>query len=345
MKGWKQMGKYYTLNERIKIETLLENKFTPMEIADQLGRHYTSVYREIKRGTVTLIDTHLKPYQKYCADVGQQKMEDASHNKGIDLKIKNDLKTVKAVENYIKVEKYSPYAISRELSTTDGYTPLCESTIYNYIHNGIFLNVTENDMLYKNHKKKQETEKRVKYNKTGMKSIEDRPKEVSKRETFGHWEMDTVYSGKDKSKSCLLVLSERMTRHELMYKMKDRTAQSVVDAINAIEDKIGFDKFRNIFKTITCDNGVEFSKHKEIELSNTTVGIRTQLYFCHPYNSGERGTNENTNKMIRKYIKKGEDIANYSDRQIKEIQDKINNYPRKLLGGLSSNEYAMLCNI
>ena len=256
------MGKYYTLNERIKIETLLENKFTPKEIADQLGRHYTSVYREIKRGTVTLIDTHLKPYQKYCADVGQQKMEDASHNKGIDLKIKNDLKTVKAVENYIKVEKYSPYVISRELSTTSSYTPLSESTIYNYIHNGILLNVTENDMIYKSHKKKQETEKRVKYNKTGMKSIEERPKEISKRKTFGHWEMDTVYSGKDKSKSCLLVLSERMTRQELMYKIKDRTAQSVLDTINAIENKIGFEKFRNIFKTNNYQKFQEELKEK-----------------------------------------------------------------------------------
>lgn len=339
------MGKYYTLNERIKIETLLDNKFTPKEIADQLGRHYTSVYREIKRGTVTLIDTHLKPYQKYCADVGQQKMEDASHNKGVDLKIKNDYKTLKTVENYIKVEKYSPYVISLELSVSDGYTHLSESTIYNYIHNGIFLNVNESDMIYKNHKKKQETEKRVKYNKTGMKSIEDRPKEISKRNTFGHWEMDTVYSGKDKSKNALLVLSERMTRHELIYKIKDRTAQSVLDTINDIEKRIGLKKFRNVFKTITCDNGVEFSKHKEIELSRNKTAIRTQLYFCHPYNSCERGTNENINKMIRKYIKKGEDIANYSDEQIKEIQDKINNYPRRLFGGLSSNEYVKLCNI
>lgn len=339
------MGKYYTLNERIKIETLLDNKFTPKEIADQLGRHYTSVYREIKRGTVTLIDTHLKPYQKYCADVGQQKMEDASHNKGVDLKIKNDYKTLKTVENYIKVEKYSPYVISLELSVSDGYTPLSESTIYNYIHNGILLNVNESDMIYKSHKKKQETEKRVKYNKTGMKSIEDRPKEISNRNTFGHWEMDTVYSGKDKSKNALLVLSERMTRQELIYKIKDRTAQSVLDTINDIEKRIGLKKFRNIFKTITCDNGVEFSKHKEIELSRNKTVIRTQLYFCHPYNSCERGTNENINKMIRKYIKKGEDIANYSDEQIKEIQDKINNYPRKLFGGLSSNEYVKLCNI
>lgn len=339
------MGRYYTLNERIKIETLLENKFTPKQIAEQLGRHYTSVYREIKRGTVTLIDTHLKPYKKYCADVGQQKMVDCGHNKGVDLKIKNDYKTLKTVENYIKVEKYSPYVISRELSTTDGYTRLSESTIYNYIHNGIFLNVDESDMIYKSHKKKQETEKRIKYNKTQMKSIEDRPKEIAKRNTFGHWEMDTVYSGKDKSKTALLVLSERMTRQELIYKIKDRTAQSVLEKINEIEKRIGFDKFRNVFKTITCDNGVEFSKHKEIELSSIKTAIRTQVYFCHPYNSCERGTNENINKMIRKYIKKGEDIGNYTDRQIKHIQDKINNYPRKLFGGLSSNEYIKLCNI
>lgn len=339
------MARYYTLNERIKIETLLENKFTPKEIAEQLGRHYTSVYREIKRGTVTLIDTNLKPYKKYCADAGQQKMENAGHNKGVELKIKNDYKTLKTVEKYIKEEKYSPYAISRVLGTTEGYTALSKGTIYNYIHNGIFLNVTEKDMIYKKHGKKKEKIKRIKYNKTGMKSIEDRPTDILKRNTFGHWEMDTVYSGKDKSKTALLVLSERMTRYELIYKIKDRTAQSVLDVINSIEKRTGLKKFRNIFKSITCDNGAEFSKFKEIELSRTKTAVRTQVYFCHPYCSGERGTNENTNKMIRKYIPKGGDIGKYTNRQIKEIQDKINDYPRKLFGGMSSNEYARLCSI
>lgn len=234
------MGKYYTLNERIKIETLLENKVSPKEIARQLGRHYTSVYREIKRGTVVQLDTHLKPYEKYCADVGQRKMEEAGHNKGVDLKIKNDISTLKTAEKLIKEERYSPYAVSVYLGTTDNHTHLSKGTIYNYIHGGIFLNLTDDDLIYTKHKKTEKQDKRPKYNKTGMKSIEDRPKEINKRDTYGHWEMDTVYSGKDKGKTCLLVLSERMTREERIIKIMDRTAQSVLDAINEMEKEIGY---------------------------------------------------------------------------------------------------------
>lgn len=339
------MGKYYTLNERIKIETLLENKVPKKEIARQLGRHYTSVYREIKRGTVVQLDTHLRPYEKYCADVGQRKMEEAGHNKGVDLKIKNDISTLKKAEKLIKEERYSPYAVSVVLGATDGATPLSKGTIYNYIHGGIFLNLTDDDLIYKTRKKTEKQAKRPKYNKTGMKSIEERPEEISRRDTYGHWEMDTVYSGKDKSKTCLLVLTERMTREERIMKIMDRTAQSVLNAMNELESRIGYDVFKRTFKTITCDNGVEFSKHKELELSNTCVGIRTQVYFCHPYCSSERGTNENSNKLIRKYIPKGCDIGDYSTERIQEIEDMINNYPRELFGGLSTNEYKRICNI
>ena len=336
------MGKYYTLNERIKIETLLDNRVNPKEIARQLGRHYTSVYREIKRGTVMFVDTNLKPYKKYCADVGQRKMENAARNKGVELKIKNDFETLRTVETLVRDKRYSPYAVSVCLRTTGARTCLSKGTIYNYIHGGVFLNLSDKDLIYKNHKHRKEKDKKIKYNKTGMKSIEDRPNDILKRDVYGHWEMDTVYSGKDKSKTALLVFSERMTRQELVRKIKDRTAQSVLDKINEMEKEMGYKAFRNVFRTITCDNGSEFLKHKEIEMSCTKVGKRTTLYFCHPYCSGERGTNENTNKLIRKYIPKGADIGAYTDEQIKEIEDTINNYPRRIFGGLSSNEYRHL---
>ena len=333
------MGKYYTEVERIKIETLLNNGYKPKEIAVQLNRHYTSVYREIKRGTVELLDTHLKPYKKYCADVGQRKMKEVSHNKGIDIKIKNDNETLDYIENLIRNKRYSPYAVSIILNNSDGHTRLSKGTIYNYIHNGVFPHMNEKNLLYKIKPKKEKVEKRPKYNKSGMKSIEERSKEILKRDSFGHWEMDTVYSGKDKSKSCLLVLSERMTRHEKIYKLKDRKAQSVLDKINDIEKSLGTDKFKAIFKSITCDNGVEFSKHKEIETSCKNGKDRTVLYFCHPFASCERGTNENENKLIRKYIPKGDDISKYSDEQIRGIENIINHYPRKLFDGLSSIQF------
>lgn len=334
------MSKYITEAERYKIETMLEDKVDPKEIANRLGKHFTTIYREIKRGTVTLIDSNLKEYKKYCADVGQRKQEEKGHNKGIELKIGNDLNTVKYIENLIKENRYSAYAVNIELKKSDEFTNLSTQTIYNYINKGIFLNVDRNDLIYNKTKKKEEvTQRRPSLKMLGVKTIEERPKEISKRETAGHWELDTVYSGKGKSKACLMVLTERLTRQEMIRKLPDRTAQSVVDAIDRIEQDFGKEKFRTVFKTITCDNGVEFTKHVEIETSCIDSMRRTFLYFCHAFCSSERGSNENANKLIRKYIPKSADIGEYTEDDIADIENMINNYPRKLFKGLSSNEY------
>lgn len=343
----KNMAKYFTFYERTKIETLLENGVKPVEIAEQLNRSFTAVYREIKKGTVVQKDTNLKLYTKYLADAGQRKQDKKGHNKGAKTKLKNEISTLKKIQNLVIKEKSAPYAISVILGRADGCTPICTGTIYSYIHKGIIPDVTDKDLTYKTKKKKNKDREhtRIRYQKSGAKSIEDRPKEVKDRTAYGNWEMDTVYSGKDKSKSCLLVLTERMTREERIYKIKDRTAQSVLDKINEIEKEIGTDNFKNIFKTITADNGGEFALHTDIEKSCVTDTQRTALYFCHPFASCERGSNENANKLIRKYIKKGEDIGNYTDGQIKEIEDRINNYPRRLFGGLSTNEYKRMLGI
>lgn len=343
----KTVARYFTFYERTKIETLLENGVKPVEIAEQLNRSFTAVYREIKRGTVEQKDTNLKVYTKYLADAGQRIQDKKGHNKGAKIKLKNEISTLETIEKLINEEKFAPYAISVILGRTDGCTPVCTGTIYNYVHKGIIPNVADKDLTYKTKKKKNKDRERtrIRYQKSGAKSIEDRPEGIKDRAAYGNWEMDTVYSGKDKSRTCLLVLTERTTREELIYKIKDRTAQSVLDKINEIEKEIGTDNFNNIFKTITADNGGEFALHTDIEKSCVTDTQRTALYFCHPFASYERGSNENANKLIRKYIKKGEDIGNYTDEQIKDIENKINNYPRRLFDGLSANEYKQICNI
>ena len=334
------MGKYIKESERYIIETMLKDKKGVKEIAERIGKHVNTIYGEIKRGTVELLDTHLKPYKVYKADVGQRIQDDRSLNKGIDLKLKNDFHTAEYIEKLVSECKYSPYAVSVALSRSDEFTALSFKTLYNYIHSDVFLNISDENLTYKVSKKTEKTKlKRPCYNKLGAKSIEERPKEIKDRNEFGHWEMDTVYGGKGTSKECLLVLTERMTRHELVRKIPDRTAKSVLDAINSIENGIGYEKFRTVFHSITCDNGVEFSLFKDIELSCQKIGKRTSLFFCHPYCSCERGSNENANKLIRKFIPKGADISNYSTDFVQQMENIINDYPRKLFNGLSSNEY------
>lgn len=214
-------------------------------------------------------------------------------------------------------------------------TTICVTTLYSYITKGVFLTLTNSDLPEKPKRKQQY--RKVQSTKRAPRgtSIEKRPGEIDTREEFGHWEMDTVYSSKKSSKKTLLVLSERKSRQEVIERMPDRTAQSVVKALNRIERRYG-ELFPKVFKSITVDNGVEFSDVKELEGSVLHEGERTHFYYCHPYSSYERGTNENINKMIRRRYPKGTDFGKTSTAAIKKLEDWINNYPRKLLGWKTS---------
>lgn len=170
-------------------------------------------------------------------------------------------------------------------------------------------------------------------------SIEQRPEEIDEREEFGHWEGDTVYSGKGKRKTtrALLTLTERKTRKEIIIAIPNRKAETVVKALDALERKLGARRFRAIFKSITFDNGTEFAAAEELERSCVNKRLpRTKVYFCHPYSSWERGTNENTNGMIRRRFPKGTNFAAVTNTQIAQAENWINNYPRKILGYKSS---------
>ena len=186
--------------------------------------------------------------------------------------------------------------------------------------------------------------KKVKKNKSASRapageSIEQRPEEIDEREEFGHWEGDTVYSGKGKRKTtrALLTLTERKTRKEIIIAIPNRKAETVVKALDALERKLGARRFRAIFKSITFDNGTEFAAAEELERSCVNKRLpRTKVYFCHPYSSWERGTNENTNGMIRRRFPKGTNFAAVTNAQIAQAENWINNYPRKILGYKSS---------
>lgn len=339
------MNKYFKENERYQLEILLLKKTPVKEIAKLLNKSKSTIYREISLGTVELIDTNLKPYKKYCADRGQQVQDERSRNKGRELKIGNDLAFVKFMEEMILQKKYSPVAILAHIKKNNisFKTNVCYKTVYNYIHSGVFLNVKPSNLPMPRKKVTKEPEKkRIARNHINHRSIEERPREVYKRLSYGHWELDTVESGKG-DKTCLFVFTERMTREELIFKAPAKTEESLIKILNRLERNLTAPVFRETFKSITCDNGCEFLNQEAMEKSiYNKVMKRTKVYYCHPYNASERGSNENANKLIRRWIPKGAHISEFTDQYIKDIQEWINNYPRKIFDYLSANEYKKL---
>ena len=212
-------------------------------------------------------------------------------------------------------------------------TQICEKTIYNYIDKGIFLRLTRKDLPERGERKRKykKVERRKAARAPKGESIENRPQEINDRTTFGHWEMDCV-CGKKRTRRALLVLSERLTRREIIIPIKDMTTASVVAALNRLERKFGR-RFKKVFKSITVDNGSEFADCEGIEGSVLRAGEkRTKVYYCHPYSAYERGTNENINKMIRRFLPKGTDFRKVTAAYIQRVEDWINNYPREVLG-------------
>ena len=166
-------------------------------------------------------------------------------------------------------------------------------------------------------------------------TIENRPSEVDDRIEFGHWEMDTV-KGQIKYRKCLLVLTERKTRYEIIEMMKSCTTDEVRKALNRIEKRYG-SSFYSLFQTITVDNGVEFQDCDSMQKALYRVGNRTKIYYCHPYTSCERGSNEVKNRLIRRFFRKGANFDSILNREkVKEVEAWINDMPRKILNGISS---------
>lgn len=324
------MGKHLTKNDRIKMETMLNSGHKPEEIAEYLHVHRSTIYREKKRGEYTHRNSDYTEETRYSSDLGQKNHDWNAQGKGRGIKIGKDRPLAEYIENIIVNDKYSPEAALAAVgqSGIEFSTTISVRTLYRYIDNGIFLKLTNKDLPIKGKRKKHNKKVKVQKRASVGESIENRPDEVESREIFGHWEMDTVKGKQGVTKSCMLVLTERKTRDEIIAKLPDQKAASVVEALDRLERKWG-DMFPKIFKSITVDNGVEFADYEGLERSILHEGgKRTFLFYCHPYSSWERGTNENSNRLIRRHIPKGEDFDEKQDKDIEYIENWINNYPR-----------------
>lgn len=329
-----KLFKHLSQNDRIKMETMLNSGHKVVEAAEYLHVHRSTIYREIKRGEYTHRNSDYTEETRYSSDLGQKNHDWNAQGKGRNIKIGNDRPLAEYIEEKIIEDKYSPEAAlaAAAESGIEFTTSISVRTLYRYIDKGIFLKLTNKDLPVKGKRKKHNKRVKVQKRASAGESIENRPDEVKNREIFGHWEMDTVKGKQGVTKSCMLVLTERKTRDEIIVKLPDQKAASVVEAIDRLERKWG-DMFTKVFRSITVDNGVEFSDYEGLERSVLHEGEkRTFAFYCHPYSSWERGSNENNNRLIRRHIPKGEDFDEKQDRDIEYIENWINNYPRGIFG-------------
>ena len=337
-------NKKLTYTDRLKIEALYNSKVPVKDIAETIGFSFQAIYKELKKGFYTHRNTDWTDTVKYSCDIAQQKTDYRQSSKGVPLKLGNDYEFVKFVEEKIK-QHYSPGAILGMIRREglEFKTNVCRVTLYSYIDKGLFLNVTNKDLLRKGKVKKKKYKKVRAKRACAGDSIEKRPKYIDDRVEFGHWELDTV-EGRRKKGEVLFVLTERMTRYEIIYKAKDKTALSLVKFLNKLERQYK-SFFSQIFKTVTVDNGSEFALCEEMENSVLYRNKkRTKIYYCHPYSSWERGSNENQNAFIRRFIPKGTPLEPYSQKLIDDIAQFINTYPRELFD-FNNSENLFLCEL
>lgn len=328
-------GKHLNFAERLKIEAWKsqDEPLSNNRIAKLLGRARQTIHTEIKDGTIRQI-RHQKQrgkvyeydYFVYSAQAGQAAYEKARLHSVKQPKWVSAPDFMAYADHMMKVKKYSPDAVvghaKREKLFPHEELP-STSSLYRYIDLGVM--DTRNIDLHLKVKRSPKKARITKNKRILGELIEKRPDVVDSREEFGHWEIDTVVGLRTGKDHALLTLTERKTRYEIIIKIDGKAADPVNRALKTLQEAAGKD-FALLFKTITSDNGTEFSSISEL-LSEVTA-----VYFTHPYSSWERGTNENHNGIIRRFIPKGTRLAEVSLSHIRRVQDWMNNYPRRILG-------------
>lgn len=320
-------GQHLTLSERIEIQTCKRLDLSNRFIAKQLGRSHSTINDEIKRGTVVqkkLINGKTFFYQVYYAETGQivyAKHREASKPK---FKLFRVERFITYVKEKMRVDKWSPDVIVGRVIEEGIFTSqerVCVKTLYRYIDEGL-MDLTNLDLWFK--LQRNTKPKRIRERKRILgQSIDERPCEINDRQTFGHWEIDTVIGKKTKGEPVLLTITERLTRYQIVIKLTGKHEAAVKEAMVRLSKENPY--FPKLFKSITADNGSEFASLAE------ALKDLSSVYFAHPYSSWERGTNEKHNGILRRFIPKGKSLKNYSLDQIKQITYWMNHLPRRLL--------------
>lgn len=322
-------GAHLTYEERVLIQTRIKDGCSPVRIAKEIGCAPNTVRNEIKRGTVMLYNGKV---ERYKASKGQAVYK---HNRGgcrrhYERMTKGSF--ISYVEKHVRDDGWSLDACAGRAVASGDFArsdTLCTKTLYNYVSLGLIgiknIDLPERVSRRLCHKHDRENKKIL------GRSIEERDPSVETRDEFGHWECDWGI-GKKSGDKAILTLLERKSREFINIAIENKEAATVMDAFAVLHETYS-EHFGEVFKTITTDNGSEFSRLSKLEgIANTLV------YFAHPYTSCEKGSVENHNRLIRRFLPKGKLIGDYTPQQISDIETWCNSLPRKILNYRTPDE-------
>ena len=312
------MRKYNQLTQEQRYHTAALNKTgTSLTfIAETVGVHKSTISRELKR------NAGMRGYHaKQANELSLQRRKTAKKHIKMTINLKNKVKEK-------LLQDWSPDQISGYFKKNDGIL-ISHERIYQYV----LEDKKSGGDLYKHlrHSAKKRKKRYGSHDRRGQiknkVSIEDRPKIVDEKSRIGDWEIDTVI-GKN-HKGAFVTIVDRVSKFTIIAKVPTKHA----DGVTAATIKT-LSLYAGVVHTITSDNGTEFAGHEEIAKQ-----LNTQFYFAHPYSSWERGLNENTNGLIRQYVKKGSSFDNVTNNTAKKIMSRLNNRPRKSLNYMTPNEF------
>lgn len=322
----RERGQHLKFEDRVSIKIYRQQGYSLRAIADAIGCSPSTVMYELRRGTGERNGNRGR-FPAYSAKRGQANYEANRTHCHRKAKALNGNPFVDWLIKKVSNSKWSidacvGYAKHNNLFPAD--TILCTKTLYNAVWKGN-ISLTPFDLpeaLQRNHKRNCVRKNKRIYGT----SIEERPIEISERTTEGNWEIDTVVGKRAGKESVVLTLVEKKTDYYIAIKIPGKDPDSVMAAIEVLREEYGEAHFSDVFKSITADNGTEFSRLSELEEYGMLV------YFAHPYSSFERPQNERHNRIFRRYVPKGVSVENYSYEQILQYADEMNSLPRKVLG-------------
>lgn len=343
----RQSRKRISENERYMIEHLWNNEhWSQVEIGRKLGFSQGTIGRELQRGNVldftyldrrTLLNMNIYARIKYSAMRGQYVAIKNKSQVGLQTLLTPQLKEL--IETWVNVEHWTPEQIAGNVQDVD----VSASSIRSWARRGLIdirthkynkKKLTSNEQKIRDSQRARERELQRLRNKLlengdlVRHSIYDRPPVVDKRQQFGHWEIDLVLprknnNGKQRDDTAIMTIVERKTRFMSLIKLRSKQTADVIDGFNLFIERYG-----QGVRTITADNGVEFTSWGFLEHVQQKLGIK--IYYASPSAPHQRGTNENRNRKLREFYPKGTSFIRVTQKMLDETAERMNTMPMRM---------------